>query len=361
MPASGAYTAVIRADASITIGAGHVMRCLTLAHSLGRAGFEITFFCRQTPGNALEMIRRTGLLAHGLNAAANNWETDAESVLSALSNRLPVDWLIVDHYGLDRQWESRLRPAARNILVIDDLADRPHDCDALLDQNYYRNAEQRYTSLVPSHCRLFLGPGFALLRDEFRTAAQNLRPRDGHVRRLLVTFGATDPTDETVKVLSALRSIDSPTISADVVVGVANPRRADIEALCATMPRVRCHVQTNRMAELMNAADLAIGAGGATTWERCILGLPALTVITADNQKQTASDLAAAGAIWLLGQANDLTANNYETALRTAIDSPARLRSLSSRARDIMAMSTALPGNERHAVVEMMLETMHHT
>lgn len=337
------------------------MRCLTLASALGQAGFNITFFCRQTPGNTLDMIRQTGLLAHGLSAAANDWEADAESVLSALSCRPPADWLIVDHYELDRRWESRLRPAARNILVIDDLADRPHDCDALLDQNYYINARQRYASLVPSHCRLFLGPEFALLRDEFRIAARNLRPRDGQVRRLLVTFGATDPTNETVKVLSALRSIDSPAVSADVVVGAANPRRADIETICATMPRARCHVQTNRMAELMNAADLAIGAGGATTWERCILGLPALTVTTADNQKQTASDLAAVGAIWLLGQANDLTENDYASALRAAMDSPSRLRALATRAREIMTLSTSLPENERHPVAEMMLETTQHS
>lgn len=349
----------IRTDASITIGSGHVMRCLTLAEELRHAGSEVCFMCRKDRGDMLEIIHDHGFPSVAIETKTD-WHCDAEQTLSAMTSQHRIDWLVVDHYQLDRRWESLLRPTTRNILVIDDLADRPHDCDVLLDQNYYKNAAKRYSSLVPSHCRLFLGPEFALLREEFRIAARNLRSRDGHVRRLLITFGATDPTDETGKVLSALRSLDSPSISADVVVGATNPRRADIEAICATMPRVRCHVQTNRMAELMNDADLAIGASGATTWERCILGLPTLTVTTADNQKQTASDLAAAGAIWLMGQANDLTAHDYETALRAAMDSTARLRSLSIRAREIMAMTTALPENGRHPVAEMMLEMTQH-
>lgn len=349
----------IRTDASITIGAGHVMRCLTLAEELRQAGAEVCFMCRRGRGDMLDIIHDHGFPSVALETEAD-WHCDAEQTLSALTNQHRIDWLVVDHYQLDRRWESLLRPTTRNILVIDDLADRPHDCDALLDQNYYKNAKKRYSSLVPSHCRLFLGPEFTLLREEFRIAARNLRPRDGHVRRLLVTFGATDPTDETGKVLSALRALDSPSISTDVVVGATNPRRADIKALCTTMPRVRFHVQTNRMAALMNEADLAIGASGATTWERCILGLPTLTVTTADNQKQTASDLAAAGAIWLMGQANDLAAHDYETALRTAMDSTARLKNLSIRAREIMAMTTALPENGRHPVAEMMLEMTQH-
>ncbi|MFN9490492.1 MAG: UDP-2,4-diacetamido-2,4,6-trideoxy-beta-L-altropyranose hydrolase [Betaproteobacteria bacterium] len=356
---SPAKRIAIRADASSTIGAGHIMRCLTLANELRHAGAEILFLSRNVTGDAFDIIHNNCFPSISLGNATS-WSCDADRTLAALINQPPFDWLIVDHYGLDRGWESRTRSVAHKILVIDDLANRPHDCDALLDQNYYINAKQRYDSLVPSNCRLFLGLEFALLRNEFKIAARNVRPRQNHIRRILVTFGATDPTNETEKVLSALRSLDSPLISVDVVVGTANLRRSVIEALCSAMPRVRCHVQTNRMVELMNAADLAIGAAGATTWERCILGLPALTVITADNQKQTASDLAAAGAIWLLGQANDLTANHYETALRTAIDSPARLRSLSIRARDIMAMSTALPEDKRHPVVEMMLEKTHH-
>lgn len=356
---SPAKRIAIRADASSMIGAGHVMRCLTLANELRHAGAKPLFLSRKATGDAFDIIHDNCIPSISLGNVTN-WSRDAERTLAALINQPPFDWLIVDHYGLDRRWESRLRPAARNILVIDDLANRPHDCDALLDQNYYINAKQRYDSLVPSNCHLFLGPEFALLRNEFRIAARIVRPRQNHIQRILVTFGATDPTNETEKVLSALRSLDSPLISVDVIVGTANPKRSVIEALCSAMPRVRCHVQTNRMAELMNAADLAISAAGATTWELCSLGLPALTVTTADIQKRVASDLAEAGVIWLLGEAHNLTANDYETALRTAMDSPVRLKGLSIRAREIMAKTTTLSEDKRHPVVEMMLEKMHH-
>jgi len=356
MPQDCARRAVIRADASVAIGAGHVMRCLTLADALRNAGFDVTFISRPDPGNALDLIRQRGFRAQALPSAPGDWEADAADVLEALASDSPVDWLIVDHYGLDQRWESRLRRAARNILVIDDLADRPHDCDALLDQNYYVGADQRYRARVPARCRLFLGPEFALLRDEFRAAARAPRPRDGTVGRLLVTFGATDPTDETGKVLTALQALANPALAVDVVVGAGNPRRAQIEALCARLPGVRCHVQTARMADLMRAADLAVGAGGATTWERCVLGLPALTVVTAENQLQTTTDLAAAGAIWYLGRAEALAATDYAAALREAMRSPARLRELSARATAIMAPAAAALATGHHPVVDAMIE-----
>jgi UDP-2,4-diacetamido-2,4,6-trideoxy-beta-L-altropyranose hydrolase len=345
----------IRTDASITIGAGHVMRCLTLAEELRRAGAEVCFICCEGRGDMLDIIHDHGFPSSALESKGD-WHCDAEQTLSALKNQHRIDWLVVDHYHLDRRWESLLRPTTRNILVIDDLADRTHDCDALLDQNYYRNAKERYVGLVSSGCRLFLGPEYALLRNEFHETALRPRSRDGHVRRILITFGATDPTNETGKVLSALNSLGTHTLSADVVIGQANPRRTVIEQQCAAMPGIRCHVQTTRMAELMHEADLAIGASGATTWERCILGLPTLTVTTADNQVQTANDLAADGVIWLLGPAESLTVVDYENALRTALECPARLQDLSSRARNIMAPATVFSGDKRHPLADTMLK-----
>ncbi len=336
------------------------MRCLTLAEDLRKTGGEVSFVCRAGAGDAIDLIRERGFRMQILDAMAD-WRADAEQTTRALATRGLLDWIVVDHYGLDAQWESRLRAGSQHILVIDDLANRDHDCDALLDQNFYVGAAQRYTGRVPADCRLFLGPAYALLRAEFREAACRPRDRSGPVRRLLVTFGATDPTDETGKVLAALRTLDSRALAVDVVVGAANPRREQIEALCTTLPSVRCHVQTSHMAELMWAADLAVGAGGATTWERCVLGLPSLTVVIADNQLQTTTDLAAAGAIRYLGWAENLAAVDYEAAIRSAIDNPARLQELSARAHAIMGLATTLLPADQHPLVDAMLHAPQHT
>jgi UDP-2,4-diacetamido-2,4,6-trideoxy-beta-L-altropyranose hydrolase len=357
---SSAPQVAIRTDASSVIGAGHVMRCLTLAEELRGIGFDISFVCRVGDGDGIDIINNRGFRTHA-REDASDWRADADRSTQALSGQAPIDWIVVDHYGLDWRWESHMRGTARHILVIDDLANRNHDCEVLLDQNFYAGAARRYEGRVPAACQLFLGPAFALLRNEFREAARRPRERSGCVRRLLVTFGATDPTDETGKVLAALRSLTSPVLEADVVVGVGNQRREQIEAQCDALRGVRCHVQTSRMAELMWNADLAIGAGGATTWERCVLGLPALTVVIAPNQLQTTTDLADAGAIRYLGRAEDLAANDYEIAIRNAMNDAGRLQALSARSRAIMGPVSAILSSAHHPVVDAMQYSVQHT
>ncbi|MBW2737276.1 MAG: UDP-2,4-diacetamido-2,4,6-trideoxy-beta-L-altropyranose hydrolase [Deltaproteobacteria bacterium] len=169
--------------------------------------------------------------------------------------------------------------------VIDDLADRPHDCDLLLDQNFYENLESRYDGLAPSGCKKLLGPKYALLRPEFREERKNLRKRDGYVKRIMIFFGGSDPTNETTKALEAVRMLNRPDIAVDVVVGSANPNKDKINKLCASMANVAYHCQVENMAQLMTAADLFIGGGGSTTWERCCLELPGLIMATAMNQE----------------------------------------------------------------------------
>jgi UDP-2,4-diacetamido-2,4,6-trideoxy-beta-L-altropyranose hydrolase len=343
----------IRVDSSTSIGAGHAMRCLTLAEFLRRAGAEIAFVAREGAGDLLDLVRARGFAVHGLTHPADDWRADITASLRALKSLAPLDWLVVDHYGLDHRWETRMRDVARRILVIDDLADRTHNCDALLDQNYYVTANRRYDGLVPGNCQLFLGPGYALLRDEFRTEVRNARRRDGKVERLLVSFGATDPTDETGKLLNALEVVRIPGV--DVVVGEGNPRRNEIASRCSALRGVRCHIQTARMAELMRRADLAVGAGGATTWERCLLGLPTLTVVTADNQIATAQDLSEAGVIWYLGRAEALRTADYQAALAEATRDSERLRKLSRRAEALMAPALTALASGHHALVDTML------
>jgi len=294
-----------RVDASSKIGTGHFMRCLTLADGLKQHSSQIHFISRYMPEHLRGMLAAKGYEFALLDSAKNDapldelahahWLgitqlQDAADSMQALSDKT-WDWLVVDHYALDSRWESMLRQTAKKIMVIDDIADRQHDCDVLLDQNYYTDSETRYIDKVPAHCQLLLGPRFALLRDEFQQLHGQVEPRNGPVKRLLVFFGGMDADNYTGRAIEALCGMDIPDLHVDVVIGAKHPHREQIEAACAEQ-RFVCHVQTSRMAELMATADLAIGAGGSATWERCCLGLPALTICVADNQRKQIADAA---------------------------------------------------------------------
>lgn len=309
-----------RVDASNQIGIGHFMRCLTLADALKRRGAQIRFVSRHMPEHLRDMLAAKGHEFTPLNSisceeAADDlpharWlgtsqTQDAADTIHALSDKT-WDWLVADHYALDARWESVLRKTAENILAIDDIADRQHDCDLLLDQNFYVDMETRYTGKVPVHCRLLLGPCYALLREEFCHMREQVKPRTGPVKRVLIFFGGVDADNYTGRAIEALTNIGIPDLHVDVVVGSQHPCREQIETECVRHGFI-CYVQTHRMAELMAAADLAIGACGSVTWERCSVGLPTIVLVLADNQRKAAADLDAAGVLVNLGDANQMT------------------------------------------------------
>ena len=338
---------VIRTDASIEIGTGHVMRCLTLAKQLKRHGAEVTFVCRDFEGNSISYIREQGISvcslpsidvsASDINWTKENWKLDAEKTVSVIKELdVEVDLLIVDHYGLDSRWESSVRNATKNIMVIDDLANRMHDCDLLLDQNYYLNMEGRYQGLLPVHCVQMLGPNYILLRDEFVQVASKPRVRTGKIKNILVFFGGTDPTGETIKTLKAIKELDIPEIRFNIVVGATNPRQQEIEQLCNEMSNANYYYHISNMAELMWEADLAIGAGGATTWERCIMGLPALVVVVADNQKVAAKALARQGILICLGDYIQVNSNDIKQKVLYLLKNPNILEEISTSCKKIM-------------------------
>jgi len=331
--------AAFRADSSITIGTGHLFRCLTLADALRRKGGTVSFFCRDLPGNLISNVEEMKIPVHRLSfdrEAGISWEMDARDTLRRIADAAKIDWLVVDHYALDRRWEKELRPFARKIMAIDDLADRPHDCDLLLDQNLHEFPNRRYAGLVPEHCRRIFGPRNALLRPEFMEARKTLRDRDGVVRRILVFFGGSDLTDETSKALEALRRLGRPDIVVDVVVGGANPHQERVRQSCLGMGNVRCHFQIRNMAERMAKADLAIGAPGTATWERCYLGLPTVTLVLAENQLQNALEVSRAGAIANLGWNSEIDAGNLAEAVRRLLDDPKALREMAARGVQLM-------------------------
>ena len=301
----------IRIDASSQIGTGHFMRCLTLADALSLRGAQIRFISRNllehlqdlllNKGYEFMMLKKQTNETSSDDLAHSHWlgatqQYDADEALKLLSDRI-WDWLVVDHYALDARWESALRKSAKRILVIDDLADRMHDCDILLDQNFYADKETCYTGKVPANCQLLLGPRYALLREEFRQWRQQVKPRTGLVKRILVFFGGVDADNFTGLTIEALAGLGLSGVHIDVVIGAQHPYREQIESACLEY-MFSCYVQTDRMAELMAKADLAIGAGGSATWERCCLGLPAFAICTASNQSKQVADAASSGLLY---------------------------------------------------------------
>jgi UDP-2,4-diacetamido-2,4,6-trideoxy-beta-L-altropyranose hydrolase len=334
----------VRVDASSIIGTGHFMRCLTLADALKQRGAQIRFVSRHLPEYLSSMLAAKGHEFALIDSVQNevvldelahaHWlgtsqAQDAQTTVQALSDQ-SWDSLVVDHYALDARWESIMRGTVLQIMVIDDIADRQHDCDVLLDQNFYADMQTRYTGKVPEHCKLLLGPRYALLRDEFRKLREQVNPRTGAVKRILVFFGGVDVDNYTGRAIEALSEIDISGLNVDVVIGAQHPRRAEIEASCAAN-RFVCHVQTNRMAELMVNADLAIGAGGSATWERCCLGLPALAFCTADNQQRQLADAAQEGLLYA-PMGNDDLVSVLKNHLKALLENAALLKLISSTA-----------------------------
>ena len=329
---------VFRADASSLIGSGHVMRCLTLAHRLKKEkNAKVVFVMRVLPGNLIEVVEKQGFEVLRLPVANQKYslngyglwltvpmEVDAQQTIEVLQHYLQehgcdvVDRLIVDSYALDEQWELMLRPYCREIMVIDDLANRRHDCDILLDQNFYLNKDVRYAGLVPEHCKMLLGPEHALLREEFRKAKKHLRKRDGTIKNILVFYCGSDLTNETEKAIEALVQLhdEGYNFTADVITGVSNSRREKIEKICSKYHFVHYYCQVSNMAEFMNKADLMLGAGGSTTWERLYMELPALVTAVAENQIQGCEDCCKAGVINYLGKAEKVTVGIIREAIK---------------------------------------------
>lgn len=320
----------VRADASRQIGSGHVMRCLVLADRLRiQRRAEVVFLCRELPGNLIDYIRERGHQVVGLPEAGED-----ESPAIAAAAAIGPDWLIVDHYALDRRFEERIRPHAKKLMAIDDLADRPHACDVLLDANHDTESGLRYRYLVEPGTRCLIGSHYALLRPSFADARTRVR-RDGHIRRLLVSFGGVDATDETGKTLEALAPLAEIGLAITVLAGSANPRGRQVAELCADLPNVRFHSHVERIAELMLWADAAIGAGGTTTWERCCLGLPTLVVTTAANQEQLTAQAARAGAVLWLGRAAEVDPGLIRDAALAMIRDPASMKRMSDLAMEL--------------------------
>jgi len=344
----------IRTDASLRIGSGHVMRCLTLANGLRESGAEVTFITREHEGHLASLIESRGFACRRLAVPSakahiaglqsdehSGWLgcTQDEDVLDSLASLSVigcVDWLVVDHYGIDIHWEHQVRHGVQRIMVIDDLADRAHGCDLLLDQNFYTDINTRYQRFVPERCTSLLGPRYALLTSDFArgrwqaTARQAVAPF-----RVLVFFGGVDATNETGKFLDAWSNVARSDLFADVVIGGGNKRADVLIRKAATVPRVKIHRHV-KMADLMFQADYAFGAAGITTWERFSAGLNSTITSVAENQSKIACDLSTLDLIDYLGDWKDVDVASYTQALIKLQPTEERLLQRSRRIADLV-------------------------
>ena len=329
---------VFRVDASLVIGTGHVMRCLTLAEALRERGCDCQFICREHPGNLIDQISERGFKIHRLSSTdvtrglgqephspahaawlGADWRTDATQTRKAMGD-VTVDWLVIDHYAIDERWERVLRPACRRLMVIDDLADRNHDCDLLLDQNLVDGWQDRYRGKIPNNCGMLLGPEYALMQPIYAGLHDRVPPREGQIRNILVYFGGADTDNLTGMTISAFKSLLVDDVSMDVVVPTSSPHIEYLRRITENNARIRLHESLPSLAPLMVKADLAIGAGGATSWERCCLGLPSLVVTLAENQNPIAEELNKLGLIRWIGRTRHVTEIDIRKQLNSILN-----------------------------------------
>lgn len=331
--ASRPASVAIRADASRVIGSGHVARCLTLANRLRSMGAEVLFICRAHDGHMLPSIAANGFDYEELPQSggdqqgyagwvgtdiATDWQQTEVAILRHFGG--PIDWVIVDHYGLDASWEKASRSVARHVLAIDDLADRPHDCDVILDQNAVHAAVSRYEGLVPTKALRLLGPRFALLHRDF----QGLQPLAGvrpvPPRSYLVYFGAGESSGRLalISVRAILGSADDG-VTITVVLSNQDRHHGALRDFARHHRNIEVVDRLPSLAQAMLSADFAVGAAGATSWERVCLRLPSLVVVVADNQEFVADQLEAMGVARCAGRADTVTEESLRAALVDAI------------------------------------------
>ncbi|MDO8788868.1 MAG: UDP-2,4-diacetamido-2,4,6-trideoxy-beta-L-altropyranose hydrolase [Sulfuritalea sp.] len=302
----------IRTDATPQIGTGHVMRCLTLADVLSTKGVAVSFLCCELPLHLEELITSKGHKFMRMDAARD----DAEETRMLLKSLPVVDWLVVDHYGLDAGWETAVRPAVKGIVVIDDLANRSHDCDVLLDSTFGEDG-CRYRGLIPATCRKLFGATYVLLRPQFAEARKRrlLSPNDGELVAH-VFFGGSDLRGYTSRFAQALAS-RLPHLRQEIAVGALYPDTDGLGRLQREFPgRIVWQREVDDMAAHMSRCSVALGAPGIATWERACLGLPSAYLATHHNQRPILQALEKRGLCRFLGDADLITDDAFIDGVR---------------------------------------------
>jgi len=309
-------------DCGPRIGGGHVMRCLTLARALAGKGCTVAFAANPAAQAVLDAFGPRDMTVYPLSDDLAEAAAHAADWAGAFN----ADWVLLDHYRLSPAQEAELK-GPRRLAVLDDLADRPRPADLIVNPGYGLMPRD-YLGLVPDDAQVLAGPQYALVRPEFvacRDQTLERRRQGGHLKHLLIALGLTDVEGITARVVGALQPHLEGLIL-DVVLAGTAPSLPALKARAKADPCLRLHVDSHAMAELMSQADLAVGAGGSSVWERATLGLPTVTVVLAENQRRMAETMAQVG----LTLAVDALAPDFEAklveAVRRLIGNPALRR-----------------------------------
>jgi len=340
---------LFRVDASILIGNGHVMRCLTLAQELRNDGYDCKFICRNHHGNLIKLIESKQFKVLTLNKVNNSlykekellktnpylpWlgafiDQDVNEVIELISDQ-KVDWIVVDHYAIDQIWERKIEPYVKKIMVIDDLANRYHHCNLLLDQTYGRSRDD-YSMLISEKCNLLCGSSYAMIRPEFKQSRSYSLKRRSFIKpfNVLISLGGVDKDNVTSLVLESFCNLElQKEVEINVVMNRFSPWLEDIRKQSSlTKTKITVLTDVENLAELMANSDFAIGAAGATSWERCCLGLPSLVFILGENQNYVAKTLSECGAVKVI---KDFSKVKYiEDEIAYLLEQPEKLKKMS--------------------------------
>lgn len=353
-----------RVDWSHQLGLGHRQRCLALAEALQRIGVASVLLARPGPTTSAHDVGRIDIrwlpdtqagrpanstppLQGSPNAVCSQADDARASI--ELMRAVGADAVIVDSYEHGAHWESKVTAEVGiPVVAIDGGADRSHTADLVIAPSSGPQQHARWEGLLTTRTRLLEGPRYALIHPDFGKHLAHTRQRDGKIERLLVNFGGTDPLGLTSIALEAVASLTDHGLATDVVVGAGYVDPAPLRRRCESLPLTNLYHGTSRMAELMANADLAIGAGGVTTYERAFLGLPAIVIVAADNQSAQVAETARIGAVRALGAAAKVSADDLARATLDLIDHPENVRRMSDAARAMMDHDS-VPGSVRVA------------
>ena len=305
-----------RVDSGTKIGYGHLIRCLSLAENLKKY-YKVIFISSNLQGNIINELKIKKFPVYKLKSYSNHIDekNDAKKTILLIKKYGgQKNLMIVDNYGLSKKWENMIKPHVEKLVVIDDLVKRSHNCDLLVDQNVHTKMNGNYDKLVPNDCIQLLGPKYAMVRDQFVNLRKISKIRTFPIKRILVSFGGSDIENQTLPLLKIIKKSNLD-IHMDVIVGKSNLNKSRIKKICSTNKKFNYFEQTNKIPKLMLSADISIGSGGSTNWERCCLGLPAIISIVSKDQIDVTKALLEKKCIINLGDIKRLKNNDYLNAI----------------------------------------------
>ncbi len=333
-----------RVDASVEMGTGHMRRCISLATAILSNGGTVAFVTTERAIAAVPptfehfTLPPTGALRDTAPGdpphsawLAKGVSDDAADTVAALADWKP-DWVITDHYGIDARWHDAVRGALScNMAAIDDLADRPHGVDLLIDHNWHRDHRSKYEHLLPNHCPILGGPAYAMLGQAYAAAPRYLFSPE--VRSIGVFLGGTDHLDQTSAVLDCIKAAGFSG-AIEIATTSSNPNLSKLQARVRADENLSLLEDAPDLAAFFARHDLQVGAGGGATWERFCIGAPSLLISFALNHDSVLLPLAEQNVAVVLPFGWSI--DDLETAISQLIEDADRRQSLSVRCRELV-------------------------